>query len=414
MSRIAVVATLDTKGVEASYLCERIETDGFATLLVDVGVMDDPVEGEPDVTNYEIADAAGENLDDMRAKAHAESLDRVHAMRIMSEGLVPILQAAWQDDRIAGAVGIGGAQGLNICTPAFKRLPTGVPTLAVSTIVSGRNEFGPFVGTKDMTLMHSVADIVDSPLVNSVLDNAAGAITGMARRLEDRDGPLFDPGAEVIGATMLGTTTPGVTAGRELLESHGREVVTFHPNGVGGMAMESLVREGYFDGLLDLTTVELREWVVDGTYAGGESRLDAAAETGTPQVVSVGGVDQIQAGPPDSLSDDYRTRKTHQHNQNMVTVRANAEELRETARLMARKLNRSTGPVHVYLPERGVSAVDREGAPLYDPEANTAMFDELEAALDPSVGLTRVDAHINDEMFGEAAAQGLEELIEGD
>jgi len=332
-------------------------------------------------------------------------------MEIMSEGLRAVLVDRWKAGELDGVISIGGAQGMNISTPGMQALPTGVPTLAVSTIASGQNTVGPFVGTKDMTLTHSVADIVESPVMDSVLDNAAGAIAGMVGRLEARGTPLYEPEAGVIGATMLGTTTPGVTAGREYLESAGREVVTFHPNGVGGMAMENLVREGYFDGLLDLTTVELREWVVDGKYASDETRLDAAAETGTPQVVSVGGVDQIQCGPPETLSDDYRSRKTHQHNQNTVTVRANAAELRETARVMAEKLNRASGPVHVYLPERGVSAVDREGAPLYDPEANAAMYDELADRLEGSVGCTRVDAHINDPEFGEVAAQKLEEFL---
>lgn len=411
MTDIAIVATLDTKGEEAAYLQERVERDGRETLLVDVGVMDGPVAGEPDVTNHEVAAAAGEDLADMRRRAREDALDRVHAMRIMSDGLRSVLQEEWANGGLAGAIGIGGAQGMNICTPAMQALPTGVPTLVVSTIASGRNTFGPFVGTKDMTLVHSVADVVESPLTNSVLDNAAGAITGMADRMVDRGAPLFEGESNVIGATMLGTTTPGVTAAREYLEEDGWGVVTFHPNGVGGMAMEELVRQGYFDGLLDLTTVELREWVVDGKYAGDETRLDAAVETGTPQVVSVGGVDQIQCGPPETLPEEYRSRKTHQHNQNTVTVRSNAEELRETARIMAEKLNRSTGPVHVYLPERGVSAVDREGEPLYDPDANRAMFDELEAHLDEAVPVTRLDAHINDPEFGQTAAAGLKDLV---
>ncbi|MFW5905719.1 MAG: Tm-1-like ATP-binding domain-containing protein [archaeon] len=358
------------------------------------------------------AAAAGEDLESMRERTRQEKLDRVHAMRLMSQGLREILVERYAAGALDGAVGIGGAQGLNICTPAMKALPTGVPTLVVSTIARGKNTFGPFVGTKDMTLMHSVADIVESPVMDSILDNAAGAISGMVSQYTARGTPLFETDAEIVAATMLGTTTPGVQVARELLEAEGLETVVFHPNGVGGMAMEDLIRQDYFDGVLDLTTVELREWVVDGKYASDATRLDAAAETGTPQVVSVGGVDQIQCGPPETLSEEYRNRKTHQHNQNTVTVRASAEELRETARVMARKLNRSTGPVRVYLPERGVSAVDREGEPLYDPEANRAMYDELEDALEDSIPVICMDAHINDPEFGREAAKGLRELMD--
>lgn len=411
MSTIAVIATLDTKGREAAYLRDQIEETPHETLLIDVGVMGDPAAGDPDISNAEVAKAAGEDLIKMRAEAREEKLDRVHAMRIMSDGLRAVLTDRWSEGEVRGAISIGGAQGMNITTPAMQALPTGVPTLVVSTIASGKNTFGPFVGRKDMTLMHSVCDIVESPLLETVLDNAAGAISGMVNRATDRDDLFAETETTIIAATMLGTTTPGVTAARELLERDGCEVVVFHPNGVGGMAMEDLIRQGYFDGVLDLTTVELREWVVDGKYASDETRLDAAAATGTPQVVSVGGVDQIQCGPPETLSQEYSSRKAHQHNQNTVTVRANATELRETARLLAKKLNRATGPVRVYLPEKGVSAVDKEGEPLYDPEANQAMYDELKRHLDDDVPITCVDAHINDSEFGEQAAKDLQKIM---
>lgn len=412
MATIAVIATLDTKGHEAVLLRDRIEESSHETLLVDIGVIGEPVAGEPDVTNHEVAAATGEDLDEMRAAARNEKLDRVHAMRKMSTGLQEVLTDRWTDDEIHGAIGIGGAQGMNVSTPAMQALPTGFPTLVVSTIASGRNTFGPFVGTKDMTLMHSVSDVVENPLLEAILDNAAGAISGMVDRSQNRGSALGEMGSTIIAATMLGTTTPGVTAARRLLEQDDCRVVVFHPNGVGGMAMENLVRQGYFDGVLDLTTVELREWIVDGKYASDGTRLDAAVETATPQVVSVGGVDQIQCGPPETLPQKYRLRKRHQHNQNTVTVRANAEELRETAQVMSRKLNRSNGPIRVYLPEGGVSAVDREGEPLYDPEANSEMYDELEARLDDRIPVIRVDAHINDSEFGELAANGLTELLD--
>lgn len=412
MSTIAIVATMDTKGTEAVHLRDAVSEGPHDTVLIDVGVMDDPVDGEPTVTNHEVATAAGEDLERMRERAREEDLDRVHAMRIMSDGLREILINRWEAGELHGVVSIGGAQGMNITTPAMQALPTGVPTLVVSTIASGKNTFGPFVETKDMTLMHSVTDVVKSPLLDTILDNAAGAISGMVDRASRRGDPLERTDTTIVAATMLGTTTPGVTAAKEYLEREDCEVVVFHPNGVGGMAMEELVRDGYFDAVLDLTTVELREWVVDGKYAGDETRLDAAVEAGVPQVVSVGGTDQIQCGPPETLSAEYSQRRTHQHNQNTVTVRANAGELRETARVMAKKLNRATAPVRVYLPERGVSAVDREGEPLYHPEANRTMYDELEASLDDRVYVERVDAHINDEAFGHRAASGLLDLLD--
>lgn len=413
MSTIAIIATMDTKGEEAVYLRNEISKMDHKTILINVGIMEDATAGTPTITNMDIAEAAGYDLEEVRRQCRSEEYGRVHGMRIMSKGLRETLVSLHERGEIDGTIGIGGAQGMNISTPAMKALPTGVPTLVVSTIASGKNTFGPFVGTKDMTLMHSVCDIVDSSLLRLVLDNAAGAIGGMVDRAPDQSSTKFPTTEDtlIVGATMLGTTTPGVTAAKELLEQDEVDVVVFHPNGVGGMAMEDLIREGYFDGILDLTTVELREWVVGGKYASDDTRLNAAAETGTPQVVSVGGVDQIQCGPPETLSDDYRSRQTHQHNQNTVTVRANGEELKETARIMAEKLNKSVGAVEVYLPEKGVSSVDQEGEALYAPEYNRAMFDELEEHLRDDIPLRRVDAHINDPEFGESAASALQEML---
>lgn len=413
MSTIAIIATMDTKGKEAVYLRDEINKTDHETILINVGIMEDATVGTPTVTNVDIAKAAGYDLEEVRAQCRSKEYGRVHGMRIMSKGLRETLVNFYESNKIDGTIGIGGAQGMNICTPAMKALPTGVPTLVVSTIASGQNTFGPFVGTKDMVLMHSVCDIVDSSLLRLVLDNAAGAIGGMVDRAADRSSITASTTGDslIVGATMLGTTTPGVSVAKEFLEQDDIDVVVFHPNGVGGMAMEDLIQEGYFDGILDLTTVELREWVVGGKYASDETRLDAAATTGTPQVVSVGGVDQIQCGPPETLSESYRSRQTHQHNQNTVTVRANEEELRETAQIMAEKLNKSIGPVEVYLPEKGVSSVDREGEALYAPEYNRAMFDELEEYLRDDIPITRLDAHINDPEFGERAASALHEML---
>lgn len=413
MSTITVIATMDTKGAEAVYLRDKIAETGHDSELLDVGIMSPPATGDPSITSTEIAAAAGHDLEDVRKQCRSENYGRVHGMRIMSEGLRKTLVNRYNQDTLDGAIGIGGAQGMNICTPAMKGLPTGVPTLVVSTIASGKNEFAPFVGTKDMTLMHSVCDIVDSSLLRSILDNAAGAIAGMVTQATTRDAIRSETEREslIVGATMLGTTTPGVSAAKELLEQDDVDVVVFHPNGVGGMAMEDLIRDQYFDGVLDLTTIELREWVVGGKYASDETRLDAAADIGVPQVVSVGGVDQIQCGPPETLSENYRSRQTHQHNQNTVTVRANAEELRKTARIMASKLNKSNGPVEVYLPEQGVSSVDRKGEALYAPKYNQAMFAELEEHLRDDIPVTRLDAHINDPEFGRKTASALRKLL---
>jgi len=316
----------------------------------------------------------------------------------MIRGAEVITRELYEQGRFKGVISIGGAQGTDIACTAMRALPTGVPKLVVSTVASGRATFGPYVGTKDITMMHSVADMQGlNFLTKRILENAAGAICGMMEHLEKK---LLKPEKIPVAMSMLGTTTPGALRCKGILEGKGFEVVTFHQNGTGGIAMEDMIREGVFQGVLDLNLHEIGDRFVGGLHGAiREDRLEAAGAQGIPQIVAPGSINYAVLGPLDSLSPEWRSRKLIVHNPNLTLVRLSQEELRIVGRIVAEKLNRAKGPTHLFIPLRGFSYPDRENHPHWDPEGNQAFIDSLKVNLNSSIPLTELDAHINDPEF---------------
>jgi uncharacterized protein (UPF0261 family) len=225
-----------------------------------------------------------------------------------------------------------------------------------------------------------------------------------------------DPGIEVeekptIGITMFGVTTPCVQHAREILEERGYETIVFHATGTGGKAMENLVRQGIIDGVLDVTTTEWADELVGGVLSAGPERLDAAAETGTPQVVSVGALDMVNFGPRDSVPEAFEGRQFHVHNPQVTLMRTTVAENAELGEIIAEKLSAATGPTALFLPLAGVSMIDVEGEDFHDPDADAALFDALRENLGERVELVEMDTPINDEAFAEAMADQLDEYM---
>jgi uncharacterized protein (UPF0261 family) len=288
-------------------------------------------------------------------------------------------------------------------TAAMRELPVGVPKVMVSTMASGNT--APYVDVKDITMMYSVVDIAGlNPVSTRILSNAAGAICGM---IEQRP-PVPQPrGRPLIAATMFGVTTPCVTAARKRLEDAGYDVVVFHATGSGGRAMEGLIDDGYFAGVLDATTTEWCDEVVGGVLTAGPDRLSAAARAGIPQVVSVGALDMVNFGAAETIPERFRGRTLYRHNATVTLMRTTPDECREIGRRIADQLNRATAPVVLMIPLRGVSMIDAEGKPFHDPEADRALFASLREHAGAGVTIREVDAHINDGEFADALADEL-------
>jgi uncharacterized protein (UPF0261 family) len=400
---IAVIGTLDTKGHEVAFLRDQIQTRGLGTWIIDPGVLDEPAI-EADFARQEVARAGGTELADLIAAG-----DKGRAIQTMIDGTRSIVVGLFAKGELGGVIAVGGGQGTAIGTTAMQALPIGVPKVMVSTIASGRNVFEPYVGTTDVTLMHSVADILGiNAVTRKVFTNAAAAVVAMAEAAET----VEESDRVAIGATMLGLTTPCVLRAKELLEAHGYELIAFHPNGTGGRSMERLIDEGLIEGVMDISTQELTGHVCHGLFDAGPGRLTAAGRKGIPQVVTPGGTDYIVLGPMDSLTEEQRNRSLIIHNPNITLIRTARHEMADIGHLMARRLNEARGPVAVLIPMGGFSYSDRPGHAFYDPEGNAALVSALEADLDPGIELLKVDAHINDPAFADAVAAKMRELME--
>jgi len=393
---VVIIGTLDTKAEELGFARDVVEAQGVDVHVVDVGVMGDPA-FEPDTSASEVAEAAGTTLEHLRDDA-----DRGEAMEAMGGGAAAIAERLHEAGVLDGVLGLGGSGNTSIATTAMRALPVGVPKLMVSTMASGDTE--PYVGSRDVAMMYSVADIEGlNQLSRQVIANAALAMVGMVANepdVEVEDRPT-------IGMTMFGVTTPCVQTAREILEEKGYETIVFHATGTGGKAMESLIEEGIIDGVLDVTTTEWADELVGGVLSAGPERLDAAGEAGIPQVVSTGALDMVNFGPRDSVPEEFEGRQFHVHNPQVTLMRTTPVENAELGEIIAKKLNAATGPTALVLPLAGVSMIDVEGEDFYDPEADTALFDALRENLDSDVELVERETNINDESFAETLAETL-------
>jgi len=265
-------------------------------------------------------------------------------------------------------------------------------------------DVGPYVGVNDITMMYSVVDVSGLNRVSRrVFTNAAGAICGMAEQpvVTTEEKPL-------VAATMFGVTTPCLDRVRARIEASGYEVLVFHAVGSGGRSMESLIADGFVSGVADVTTTEWCDELVGGVLSAGPERLDAAARMGVPQVVSLGALDMVNFGPRDTLPKQFESRNIYIHNPQVTLVRTTPDECRKLGEIIAAKLNKTTGPTTLFIPLKGVSAIDVEGMPFYDPIADEALFDALRTHLDRSkVELVELDLAINDPAFADALANRL-------
>jgi uncharacterized protein (UPF0261 family) len=378
----------------------RLLEQGVDVLLVDAGVFEPQIDA--DVPREEVAAAAGADV-----TALATAGDRGPAVDAMGRGAAEVVRRLHEEGRLDGILSVGGSGNSSIAAQAMRDLPVGVPKLIVSTVASGDTR--PYVGAVDVTMTYSVVDISGINRISAqILTNAAGAIAGMAKAAvpEQRDErPL-------VGATMFGVTTPCVTRARERLEELGYEVLVFHATGTGGQSFEALATGGYLVGALDVTTTELADDLVGGVLSAGPDRLEAVGRARIPQVVSLGALDMVNFGPRDTVPDRFEGRNLYVHNPTITLMRTTPEEMAELGRRIARKLNGAEGPTVLFVPLKGVSAIDVEGQPFHDAEADAALFDALREGIDTSrVEVHEVDADVNDPAFATAMADRLHELI---
>ncbi len=386
---VYAIATMDTKGEELAYVARCVKSAGASVLMVDVGTMSSPVVS-PDISREQVATFHVEGQD-----AVLKVSDRGRAVAAMSEALVKFIRSEYELGRVAGVIGLGGTGGSALIAPAFQGLPIGLPKVLVSTVASGNT--APYVGCCDITMIYSVVDVAGLNRVSrQVLGNAGHAIAGMVMQ----DIGCHDSRTALV-MTMFGVTTRCVTDVREQLEAKGFDCLVFHATGTGGRAMEKLVSSGMIDGVLDITTTEVADEVVGGVFPAGPDRFEPILARGVPWVVSLGALDMVNFGARETVPPQFQERKLHVHNSQVTLMRTTPEENRRMARWIGQKLNRSHARITLLIPEKGVSMLDAPGQPFYDPEADFALFEELEECVlqDDKRVIRRLPYHINDHAF---------------
>ena len=397
---MVLIGTLDTKGVEYEFARNRFQKAGLKAILINAGILgQSPIQS--DVTNEQVALAGSSDLQTLKTKN-----DRGFAVSVMTKGVNQIVQDLYKKGELDAIFALGGSGGSTISSFAMRNLPIGVPKVLVSTLVS--SNAASFVGESDMALFASVVDIAGvNSLSAKVIANAVDATIGMV------NGEKVDikNNKKLVAASMFGVTTQCVTDARKILEENDLEVITFHMTGTGGKSMENLIRQGFINAVLDVTTTEICDEIVGGTLSAGPDRLTAAVEMKIPQVVSVGALDMVNFGSKNTVPEKFKNRNLYVHNENVTLMRTTPEECKKIALDIATKLNKATAPVTLFLPLKGVSAIAIKGGVFFDQAADDALFSTLKKNVGNNVELVELDCAINDNDFSTAIANKLIQLV---
>lgn len=401
MNAIYLVGTADTKGKELAYLADSLSASGLRVVCVDVGTRHAPQHVAVDISAREVArhHPAGES-------AVLGPDDRGIAVAAMGDAFSRFIQSR---DDVAAVLGIGGGGGTSIITTGMQALPLGLPKVMVSTLASG--DTAPYVGVSDVIMMPSVTDMAGlNRLSRIILHNAAQAVIGMAGHPAPQD-----TGKPALGLTMFGVTTPCIMNMVELLHDD-YDCMVFHATGTGGRSMENLISNDLLLGVLDITTTEVCDLLFGGVLPATEQRFQAGMRSGLPYVASLGACDMVNFWAPPTVPEAYRHRRFHSHNPNVTLMRTSADECRRIGRWIGERLALATGPMHLLIPEKGISALDIEGGAFHDPEADAALFQAAEQAIaqggNPHCTVERLPLHINDPQFARHAVDTLIALIQ--
>jgi uncharacterized protein (UPF0261 family) len=405
--KIVVVGTLDTKEMEIRFVKELIEGKGHAPVVIDCGLLKEP-SLVPDISRHQIAQAAGTTIE-----AILQTGDKNHAIGTMTRGVVQVTQNLHAKGELDGILSLGGVQGTVIGTTVMQALPFGVPKVMISAVANGQATFGPFVGIRDVTILHSVADVLGlNDVTRRVLAEGAGAVVGMV----EMDYSASGTSKPAVALTSAGVTTPCANRARELLETLGYEVIAFHCNGIGAQAMEELADNGKLVGIFDLSPHDITDFLFGGIMPAMPNRLQATCRKGVPQVIAPGCADIVLYGPVENIPSEILERKHVIHNPIHTHVKATYEQMLELGRFISGRVSQSKGYATVLVPQQGFSQLNRAGGPIYEPESDRGFLEGLkegfQQAPSPMATIKVLDMHINDPEFADAAVDELHGLIQ--
>ncbi|MCX8110486.1 MAG: Tm-1-like ATP-binding domain-containing protein [Syntrophorhabdaceae bacterium] len=397
MKKILIVSTLDTKGVETFYLRDKIRHLGKIPVVIDISMR--PAEGfQADITPDAVAKAGGSTYE-----AILTSHERAKNTAIMTKGASNIALEMWKKGELDGVIGIGGSTGSLMATDVMRTLPFGVPKMMISSTAALPGMSTRYIDIGDIALFHSVVEISGlSEILKNVIDRAAHAIYSMAE--VEPLGTKRGQGKKAIAITMLGPCEKCASRVRQALESEGFDVIGFSAAGIGDRAMEAMVEQGLFSGVIDLAPGAVIEHLVGGMRDAGPTRMEAAGKMGIPQVISTCGLNHITP-PKSKYTDDHKSRRKYDLDKFRTWLRASPEELKKAAMEFIRKLNSASGPIKIVLPMKGWSSVDVPGSITYDPQEDKIFVNELKNGLKKDIDIIEVDANMEEPGFAEAVVK---------
>jgi uncharacterized protein (UPF0261 family) len=397
---VLLIATLDTKIDETEYVLKCLEDDRINTLILDPSIRE-KVERDVTISPEEVAKSAGTTIEDVRALGHEGK-----ALAAMIEGSIVCAKSLFDKAEINGIIAIGGAMGTMLGTAVMREFPVGLPKVMISTMASGMVK--PYVWTKDIMMLHSVADISGLNLITrSILTNGAGAVAGMAKRYQQST----DDQKPLIMISMLATVEPCSKMIRAEMEKIGYEVIIFHTSGTGGAAMDELILERNVAAVVDLSIIEVTDYIYHGLFAATPDRCRAALKKGIPVFFAPGNLDFIVGGPLEAAKLQFPGKRYHVHNAQLTAVRTGPEEMEEVAKYFGNAFSDIRRPDGFFIPLKGFSHHDSEHGHLHD-LSMPPIFEELLRKHCPAdTPITALPCHINDPEFAAAITASLKKAL---
>jgi uncharacterized protein (UPF0261 family) len=389
--KVLLVATLDSKEIETRYIRERLEENGLEVYLLDASIRR-TIEGGADITPDQIAAAVGTTMPEIRALNHEGK-----CMALMIQGAIKRAHELDEQVGFSGIIAAGGSGGTTLGAAIMRTFPFGLPKVLISTMASGMTK--PFVGTKDIMMLNSICDVAGlNTVTRRVFENGALALAGMAKGYR----PLEVSGKPVVTMTTLSVTDACCNRVRAALEQAGSEVMVFHSQGTGGPAMDETVREQDVSLVIDLSLIEVGDYLAHGLYDGGPDRCKAALEKGVPVIFVPGNIDFLVDGPVEGAKLRFPGRRYHIHNASVTAVRADANDFKHVAEHMAGLIREARGPVAFFVPLLGFSSHDSEQGHLHDPSLPPVFAEHLQKVMPEEVPVVVLPYHINDPQFADA------------
>ncbi len=402
--KIIIIGTTDTKGEQLLMLKEKIAALGHQPLLMDLS-MGGKTTYKADIGPDEIAALAGKSMDDIFAVD-----DRAEITDWMTKGAIAKALALLSENSLDGIVAIGGTSIALIGSRIMSQLPFGIPKV-IGTTAAMPAYVGKMFGASDITVMQLIMEIAGTnDLIQNSVAQVAGAISGMTEAsFNHRELKLPHPS---IAITQIGFSDQCAKNVEHLLEEKGFHVFPFHAQGISDRAMDKLISQGFFDGVIEITPAGLIEEKFQGNRAAGLERLDAAGERGIPQVWAPCCLNLTGVGPTRFNREKYLASGKIWHMDAIRSMtRFPEDELLEGARMYAEKMNAAKGPIKMVVPLKGWSSIDKEGDVLHDPDQDQVFIKELKSHLNPTVEIEEVNYNLEDMGTAQALVAGLEKFM---